>query len=333
MTIASQKSLSVVIPVYNSEEILPDLLQQLAITLQTLTDCFEIILVNDASRDNSWQVISALADTNTYIRGFNMMRNYGQHNALLCGIRAARHEIIITMDDDLQHPPGEIHKLLDKLHEGCDVVYGTPQKEQHGFLRDMASQITKISLQVSMGEAVARNVSAFRAFKTCLRESFVDYRSSFVSIDVLLTWGTTKFATVPVAHEPRKVGISNYTFKKLVTHAFNMMTGFSILPLQLASLLGFICAGFGVMILGYVLIRYMIQGYSVPGFPFLASIISIFSGVQLLSIGIIGEYLARMHFRMMDRPLYVVRNITEQNNSDSAQLHGNSCISRQSVDQ
>lgn len=305
-------SISVIIPVYNSAEILPVLVAQLRELLPAIATDHEIILVNDGSRDNSWEIICKLSANCPELSGYNLMRNYGQHNAVLCAIRAATKQIIVTMDDDLQHPPEEIPKLLDKLDKGFDVVYGTPLKEQHGFLRDMASRITKMALQPSMSEEVARNVSAFRAFRTCLRNAFTDYRSSFVSVDVLLTWATTSFAAIPVAHEPRRSGTSNYTMRKLVTHAFNMMTGFSVIPLQLASLLGFLCAIFGVLVLAYVLIRYMILGYSVPGFPFLASIISIFSGAQLLSIGIIGEYLARMHFRMMDRPLYVVRCATRE---------------------
>jgi glycosyltransferase involved in cell wall biosynthesis len=136
------------------------------------------------------------------------------------------------LDDDLQNPPEEIPRLLAKLNEGNDVVYGTPQQEQHGLWRDLASRITKIALQKSMGVDTARNVSAFRVFRTQVREAFFDYRSSFVSIDVLLTWGTTRFAAVKVQHAERTVGQSNYTFGKLVTHALNMMTGFSTWPLQ-----------------------------------------------------------------------------------------------------
>jgi len=158
-----------------------------------------------------------------------------------------------------------------------------------------------------MGAETARKISAFRAFPCRLRAAFTDYRSPFVSIDVLLTWGATRFTAIPVRHSPRKSGVSNYTFMKLLTHAFNMMTGFSVVPLQVASFLGFACALLGLLILIYVVGRYLLLGYSVPGFPFLASIISIFSGAQLLAIGIIGEYLARMHFRMMERPTYAVK--------------------------
>jgi undecaprenyl-phosphate 4-deoxy-4-formamido-L-arabinose transferase len=220
----------------------------------------------------------------------------------------AKNDIIVTIDDDLQHPPEEIPKLLDKLAEGYDVVYGTPQKEQHGLWRDLASLVTKLALRTAMGAQTARKVSAFRVFHTNLRDAFANYQSPFISIDVLLTWGTTRFASIRVRHEPRQVGASNYTFIKLATHALNMMTGFSIWPLQLASMIGFLFTFLGIVILAYVLVRYLIEGGSIPGFPFLASIIAIFSGAQLFALGIIGEYLARMHFRSMGRPPSVIRS-------------------------
>ena len=299
--------LSIVIPVYNSEQSLSPLLQQLSQVLPTLVDRYEVLLVNDGSRDKSWSVISSLVPQYSFARGINMMRNYGQHNALLCGIRQAKGDIIVTMDDDLQHPPEEIHKLLDKLAEGYDVVYGTPHEEGHGFLRDLASQATKLALQSAMGATTARQVSAFRAFRTNVRQAFATYHAPFVSIDVLLTWGTTRFASVTVREDERTLGASNYTFRKLVTHAVNMMTGLSILPLQIASWIGIGLAFFSVVVLIYVVGRYTIQGTPVPGFPFLASIIGLFSGAQLLALGIIGEYLGRMHLRLQDRPTYVVR--------------------------
>jgi undecaprenyl-phosphate 4-deoxy-4-formamido-L-arabinose transferase len=218
--------------------------------------------------------------------------------------------LIITIDDDLQTPPEEIPKLLDRLAEGQDVVYGTPSQDQHALWRDLASKITKLALQTAMGAETARNVSAFRVFRAQVRDAFFNYQGPFVSIDVLLTWGTTRFSAVPVRHEPRRIGASNYTFRKLVTHAVNMITGFSTLPLQLASLIGFASALFGLVLLVYVVGRYFLLGYSVPGFPFLASTIALLSGAQMFALGIIGEYLARMHFRMMERPTYVVRSTT-----------------------
>jgi glycosyltransferase involved in cell wall biosynthesis len=300
-------SLSVVIPVYRSQTILPELLQRLGNALPAIASAYEVVLVNDCSPDGSWDVICQLTQRHPCIHAINLMRNYGQHNALLCGIRAARYDIVVTMDDDLQHPPEEIPKLLDTLAGGYDVVYGTPEREQHGLGRDFASWVTKLALQNVMGAEAARKVSAFRVFRAQVARAFAHYQGAFVAIDVLLTWGTNRFSFTTVHHEPRKVGDSGYTLRKLLTHAVNMMTGFSTLPLQFASMVGFFFTLFGVGVLAYVLGRYLVLGTSVPGFPFLASIIVLFSGAQLFALGIIGEYLARMHFRMMDRPSYVVR--------------------------
>jgi glycosyltransferase involved in cell wall biosynthesis len=300
-------SISVVVPVYNSESILPALINRLEPVLGAVCDEYEVVLVNDGSRDGSWEVIQKLVARHGWVRGINLMRNYGQHNALLCGIRSARGEVIVTMDDDLQNPPEEIPHMLSRLDQGYDVVYGTPQKEQHGLWRDVASKITKMALQSATGAEVAGKASAFRVFRASLSEAFANSRSSYISIDVLLTWGTTRFAAVPVAHNPRQVGVSNYTFRKLVTHALNMTTGYSTAPLRLASLVGFGFTLFGMAILGFVLFRCFVSGCTVQGFPFLASVISIFSGAQLFALGILGEYLARMHVRSMDRPPYTVR--------------------------
>ena len=305
-------SLSIVIPVYRSAAGLPTLIEELERVLPPLADEYEIILVDDGSPDRSWDAIQAITQQNAHVRGFTLMRNYGQHNALLCGLRQAKHAIIVTMDDDLQHPPAEIHKLLDKLNEGYDAVYGTPQHEQHGLWRDLASQITKLVLQGSMGVDTARHVSAFRAFRTQVRDAFANYSSSYVSIDVLLTWGTTRFTSVPVQHDQRRYGTSNYTLSKLIRHALNMITGFSVLPLQIASLVGFALALFGVGVLVLVVGRALFSGIVVPGFAFLASIIAVFSGAQLFTLGVIGEYLARIHFRTMDRPVYTVRSSSDQ---------------------
>ena len=299
-------SISVVTPVYNGEASVGELCRRLAEVLPRISAQHEVILVNDGSRDRSWETISELCSQFPVVRGLNLMRNYGQHNALLCGIRAAKYDLVVTMDDDLQHPPEEIPRLLARLEEGFDVVYGAPKAEQNGPVRALASRITRLALSAAVGSDVAKNVSAFRVFRTQLREAFAAYQSPFVSIDVLLTWATTRFGATTVAFQPRHSGSSNYTFTKLVRHAFDMMTGFSTAPLQLASLIGFSCTLFGLAVFIYVFVRFCLEG-SVPGFPFLASIIAIFSGAQLFALGVIGEYLARMHFRSMKRPAYVVR--------------------------
>lgn len=304
------EGISAVIPVYRSAPILSELHRRLGPALAAIIEPYEIILVEDGGGDDAWSGILSLAEQDRHVRGIRMSRNYGQHNALLCGIRAAAYDLIVTLDDDLQNPPEEIAALVARLDKDLDVVYGTPAKEEHGFLRDQASRITKLALQSAMGADTARNVSAFRVFRTRLRDAFASYRGPYVSIDVLLTWGTTRFAHTPVRHEPRRSGTSTYTFRKLATHGFNMMTGFSTLPLQIASLIGFVFTIFGLLILGYVIVNFLVNGSAVPGFAFLASIVAIFSGAQLFALGIIGEYLARMHFRTMDRPTYLVADTT-----------------------
>jgi glycosyltransferase involved in cell wall biosynthesis len=262
--------------------------------------------VDDGSNDETWETISRLSQDRPWLRGVRLMRNYGQHNALLCGIRSARHEIIVTMDDDLQNPPEEVPRLLMRLAEGFDVVYGKPTHERHGIWRDMASLLTKIFLRNIMGAQTARDVSAFRAFRTPLRSAFASYQAPYVSIDVLLTWATRKFTAVTVQHEPRTVGQSSYSFMKLVNIALTLMTGFTVLPLRVASIAGFLCTLLGFGLFAYVIERYLVAGRAVPGFAFLASAVTFLSGVELFALGVIGEYLARMHFRMMDRPAYVV---------------------------
>jgi glycosyltransferase involved in cell wall biosynthesis len=315
--------LSVVIPVYRSAQSLPLLHERLVAVLSTLRPSFELIFVEDCGGDDSWEVVKSLAQRDSRVRGIKLARNYGQHNALLCGIRAACGDLIVTIDDDLQNPPEEIHRLLDKLGEGYDVVYGSPRNETHGFFRNAASRVTKIALQGAMGVQSASKVSAFRVFRSRLRNAFEAYRSPNVNIDVLLTWGTTRFASVDVRQDERLIGDSGYGIRKLITHSVNMMTGFSVLPLQIASLLGIVFGISGFMILAYVVGRYLIEGSSVPGFPFIASIIAIFSGVQLLALGIFGEYLARMHFRSMERPAYTSYEQTQEpEDTESKARHG-----------
>lgn len=304
------RTVSVVVPVYNSAATLAVLVGRLSAALQPLISEFEIVLVNDASRDHSWSVIEQLSIAEPRVRGIDLAKNQGQHNALLCGFRAARFDVIVTLDDDLQHRPEEIVRLLEKLEDGYDVVYGARKAEGHGLLRNVASRITKIALQTAMGAETAETLSPFRALRTSVRNAFASYHGPYVNIDVLLTWGTSRFGAVSVTHAQREKGASNYTVRLLLRHALNMVTGFSTMPLKMASLMGFVFTGFGMLVLAFVLVRYTISGGGTPGFPFLASIIAIFSGAQLFAIGMIGEYLARMHFRLMDQPAYVVRGTT-----------------------
>ncbi len=311
------RGISVIVPVYGEGETLAELARRTAAVLRERHgDAWELIFVNDGSPESVWKRIVELSRAERNLQGVNLMRNYGQHNALLCGIRRAAYDITVTMDDDLQHPPEEITQLLTTLEEGWDVVYGRPERVRQSFWRNLASILVRKALAGAIGTRSASRVSAFRVFRSAIRRAFDDYHGPFVSVDVLLTWGTTRITDRTVRHDARRSGGSGYTFWSLVNHAADMMTGFSALPLRLASFVGFALTLFGVGVLVYVIGRLMIEGRSVPGFPFLASIIAIFSGAQLFALGIIGEYLARMHFRSMERPVYVVRGTTFHDSSE-----------------
>ena len=299
-------SVSVVVPVFGADADLQDLAARVRGVLDRLVRTWELIFVNDGSPPGTWDRIAALAKSDPNIRGIDLLRNFGQHNALLAGIRASSGDLVVTMDDDLQHPPEEIPRLIKALGDD-DVVYGTPLERVRGRTRDLAAVLSKLALGTVLGPRHARNVAAYRVFRGSLREAFAGYDNPAVSIDVLLSWATSRIGAVGVRYEPRRRGRSGYSAWRLLSLTFNMVTGFSVWPLRASSLIGVAFAAFGVLALGFVLFRYLTAGVAVPGFAFLASAISIFAGAQLFSLGIMGEYLARIYFRTMHKPPYLVR--------------------------
>lgn len=301
--------ISVVIPVYNGSDTLHLLVDEVSRVLPSVAEEFELVLVNDGSPDHSWKVISELAQTHSWVRGIDLMRNYGQHNATLCGVREARYEVIVIMDDDLQNPPREIPKLLEKLEEGYDVVYGVARIRQQVWWKNLASVVVKRAIAYVMGLRTVRDIGAFKAFRADLRRAFEDFKSPDVLVDVLLSWGTSRFASVTVEEAPRAVGKSNYNLFKLIKVSLLVLTSYTTIPLRLASIIGFLFTLFGMGVLVYVLTIYFTAG-SIPGFPFLASTIIIFSGVQLFALGIIGEYLARVFERTGGKHTYVIGRTT-----------------------
>jgi glycosyltransferase involved in cell wall biosynthesis len=304
-------TVSVVVPVYNSQATLGELVTRLVAVLEPSAAAFEIILVNDGSQDRSWDMMQELSRSCRHVRGIDLTRNSGQHNALLCGIRQARHDVVVTLDDDLQNRPEDIPAMLDRLREGYDVVYGLPAQRQWGAVRNTASHLMKLVLRTTMSAGIADIVGGFRAFRTPVREAFAEYRAPITNIDVMLTWGASRFSAVPVAHEPRRQGRSGYSYYRLFVHTWNMATGFSTLPLQVATGIGFSFTLIGIATLLFVVVRYFLfDGDVVHGFTFLTSIISIYAGAQLFAIGIIGEYLGRMFQRTSGQPGYVVRQET-----------------------
>ena len=300
--------LSIVVPVFRSEKTLNELVNR--ITNSISDKSVEIILIDDASGDGTWTTICSIARQNSMVTGIRLGRNSGQHGALLAGVRAAKFQTVVTLDDDLQNPPEEINKLIDALLPGVDVVYGVSTEVKQNFYRRAGSKLVRKFFASALGFNSAVSMSSFRTFRTVLREGFNTALGPNVSLDALLTWSTTRFTVVEVKHDERKVGDSHYTFRKLVRFMIDMATGYSALPLRLASALGFLTISFGAVLLVYVIGRPIITGEQVQGFPMLASTIIIFSGVQIFLLGILGEYIGRMHFRVMNKPTYMVAETT-----------------------
>lgn len=299
---------SVVIPCYRSRSTLPTLVQRIHASLGGCVDDYEVILVVDGSPDDTYAMARDLErEDPEHVRAVLLRRNYGQHNALLAGVVRARHGVVVTMDDDLQHRPEEIGKLLAPLSDPLvDLVYGVPVTEEHGFWRSLASRAVKRGLAAAQVEN-ARHVSAFRAFRTDLRDGFAHVADAFASLDVLLSWTTTGVRRADVEMDVRTEGESAYNLPKLLRHTFNMVTGYGTLPLRVVSWLGMACGFLGLVLLGVVLWKFLSGETTVAGYTTLASMIALFSGAQMLSIGVLGEYIGRLHFRSMQRPTYLVR--------------------------
>lgn len=302
---------SVVVPCYRSAGTLPRLVEGLVRTLPEATTAFEIVLVVDGSPDDTWQVASQLSNKYAEVRAFRLARNYGQHNALIAGVRSARYEVVVTMDDDLQHPPDQVPVLLAALTDDLDLVYGVPAEEEHGFLRSLASRSVKSAMASVLEVKDARSISAFRVFRSFLRDGFDGLHGPHASVDVALSWSTTRITDTVVRMEDRAEGKTNYTPAMLLKHTLNMLTGYSTKPLRLVGYLGFICAGLGVVLFGLIIYKYATGSTTVAGFTTIASMVALFSGAQMLAIGVLGEYVGRLHSDSMGRPTYVIRERTD----------------------
>lgn len=303
-----QPGVSIVVPTYKSPTTLTELVER---TELLGLSAFEIIIVDDGNDVATWEQIGLLAQSKKSVVGLRLGRNFGQHSALLAGVRKAKYSQIVTIDDDLQNPPEEIPNLLAKLVNGVDVVYGVSTQVRQNVWRRFTSRTTKAIFSKVLGFESAISISSFRAFRTQLREGFAGELGPHVSLDALLTWSTSRFSTLEVEHHARRVGKSNYSFAKLVRFMLDTATSYSTRPLRVATTIGFITTLFGLLLLVWVVGNAIFVGDSVPGFPFLAASIAVFSGVQLVVLGILGEYLGKIHFRAMNKPTFSVSETTE----------------------
>lgn len=319
--------LSIVVPVYNSAATLPELVRRISSVVAPITQAYEIVLVDDGSKDASWEMLQSLqAQHDEHLVTIQLMRNYGQHNTLMCGLAAARGRLLVTMDDDLQNPPEEIPKLIRRIEElGVDLVYGCPSERSHPIWRNVGA-----SLVWHFYRTVFRNPvtpTSFRIMRRQLAQSVRFYDLNFTYLDGLLAWCTDRIGSVEVEHHAREQGRSGYSVGKLLVLALNLYTNFSLIPLQIVSGIGMATATTGILIGIYYLFLYLTSNIVVPGFASTIIAILILGGGQLLALGVIGEYLGRLHLNVNRKPQYVIRRVMGRNlnggaRSDSVAVRG-----------
>ena len=301
--------LSIIIPVYGSELVLPELVSQIHAVLtqlEEIRESYEIIFVCDCSPDHSWQVIQTLSAKYPQVRGILLRMNAGQHNALMAGFAKAQGEIIVTMDDDLQHSPADIPKLLQEISQGYDVVYARFKNRQHAFWKVAGSRLNNLVASLLLQKPKDLYLSPFRAMKATILDDILRYCGPFVYVDGLILSVTRNISSVDVDHYERYAGDSGYSLRKSISLWLKMATGFSVVPLRLTSLLGmfFSCVGF------FFAILFIIQKFTINlipiGWTSLIVTILIIGGAQLLALGMLGEYLGKLLLTINSRPQYVL---------------------------
>ncbi len=301
--------LSVVVPVYRSAATLGLLMQRLTLVLNAQGLRYEIVLVDDGSPDDSWACLETLHQQyGDVMRPIRLMRNYGQHNALMCGLRNSRGRYVVTMDDDLQNPPEEIPKLIDRIElTRADLVYGVPANRQHAQWRNVGSLMVKRFYQKVFRSSV--NPTQFRIMERRLVESVQFYDLNFTYLDGLLAWCTQSIAEAEVDHATRQHGRSGYNMSKLLGLALNLYTNFSLIPLQVVSLMGVLASASGFAAALYFLAQRLLSNVAVPGYASTIVAVLILGGIQLLALGIMGEYLGRLHLNVNRKPQYLIRTM------------------------
>jgi glycosyltransferase involved in cell wall biosynthesis len=299
------QSLSIIIPYFKSL-VIKDLIYNI---LETFKDDknYEIIVVDDEGTSSNWIEFNKLCKSHLTLKYIELSKNFGQHHAIMAGVRHAKNDLIVTLDDDFQNPPSEIKKIVDYLSENnLDLVYGSPIRIKQTFFRSLMSKSMRLFLKNVLRIKHVNEISSFKVFKRgILDKSLVNI--SEISIDSLLNWATDHIGYVKVDHNPRSAGSSNYNFQKLVSFALNTIISYSVKPLKIATYFGILIFGIGSSLLVFILGKYLLYGINVPGFTTTASLIILFSGTQLIILGVMGEYLARMHLNIMNKPAFVVR--------------------------
>lgn len=311
---------SVVIPVYKSTTSVSELCDEINDLSNRSGLDFEVLLVDDGNEALVSAFLDNIVDRHQNVHVIHLCRNYGQHNATVVGVIHTKGDIVITMDDDKQHCVTDIPKLIELMHHNVDIVYGVPQLQPHGLVRGWLSTVTKQILASSTDSRVVGVHSAFRCFRSSLASDWETYRQPSLNVDQLLSWKSDRVATATVSHLPREYGRSNYNFSKLITHGIILLLGFTTWPLRLSTIIGVVCCLLSLVVVCFVVLQRLLVGGTVPGFAFIASLVGFLGGIQLLSIGIIGEYVAQVFNRTSDRPMYSVRNVVHAEKLDGSSL-------------
>jgi len=297
---------SVVVPVFNSEATLAPLVERLRGALARRYD-LEIVLVNDGSADGSGEVCRELASRHRFVRFVDLSRNFGEHNAVMAGLRYASGDCAVIVDDDFQNPPEEVAALVEKLAQGYDVVYSRYESKQHSLFRNFGSFVNDAAATVLLKKDRDLYLSSFKAINRFVIDEITRYEGPYPYVDGLILRMTRNIATETVRHDPRAHGRSNYTTTRLLRLWLNMFTNFSILPLRVASLAGLVFSLTGLVLA----VAFALERLSNPDLPAgwasLVVTLLVVSGVQLFALGMIGEYLGRLFLKDNGSPMFVAR--------------------------
>ena len=313
-------NISIVIPCYRSENTLPGVIREIDQVMDQTGETYEIILVNDGSPDNTWETVRTLcAEDPAHRTGICFARNFGQHAALMAGIRASKGEIVLCMDDDGQTPPGEAPKLLAAIRDGADVVYASyGGHKQHSVLRNFGTAMNEKMTEILLGKPKNLFVSSYFAMRRFVADEVIRYENSYPYLIGLILRTTDHIVNVEVTHRKREQGQSGYTFTRLLALWMNGFTAFSVKPLRIATAIGAASAGAGFLYGIYTIIKRVVRPDVPTGFSALMSAVVFFGGMILLLLGLAGEYIGRTYISASSAPQYVIRE-TAQNQTDMTQ--------------
>jgi len=323
MTSSSPSSvveLSIVVPVYRSEKILPKLVEAVSVAARSIgvTDAFELILVNDCSPDQSWVAIKDLAQRHRFVKGINLRRNFGQHNATMAGLNNVAGKFVVIMDDDLQHPPEAIGDMLDALRSGFDVCYTRYLNRQHETWKKLGSSFNDKVATVLLDKPRGLYLSSFKAMRREVVDEIVKYDGPYAYVDGLILDVTRSITSIDIEHQERHEGQGNYNLRRSVSLWLKMATSFSILPLRLASLLGMGLAVLSLAMIAVVVVLKVRHPDIAVGWASIISVLLLIGGVQTMCIGMIGEYLGRSYLKLNRKPQFVVAEKTSERTAGHA---------------